>query len=762
MKQKCFFAYCWDVDSNNVMDLMNHLRKEIETKSNRTIQIIIDKKDFHISENFKENEKKIYSSDSVIIFFSPAYKNIIDEAQEDRGVYREYTHILKAWKAKEITVFPVVVEGDVKKVITREFKDRIAADFSKVPPIIEGRRKRKKVNPYYKTDMTNLVSDIIYETALAHRRKDYKFSGKEEAYSVLFCNTDSKDKLPRGCMYKSEAYSNIMSNEGTCFLVGRKGSGKTTFFEVLEKYNPEEFDRNFKVLRPISVEDIREDHLYSAINNLSMDYKIFGQGRVLELFWEIYLHLCAIYIVCVEEENHRIRDERRPVFRKIGNKLKKVLNIDKLDSGDVKKSIFTESVVLWEDFLSTDILEYATEEAFLASMDANFNVENVLKGFLGEQDYRKLLRAIEKCEKKILIALDKFDTISDDFRRNAKREMQSSDVKTRMEGEKKGEFDRLLYRALIMAVEKLKPMDTGIMGNASFCIIIPQDRIDQIKMVDRDFAKKNFIGLSWDAIELLRVILLRLKVLYKFDYDIEEDAVDKFQEIMKKYMPTIPLSVIIETDGVEKEIDLFQYILRISFWRPRDVIKYFSVLYDANEKNAKKHKEIDMETLKSLLNTVTEDIIENEFYNEYDKIFFNIDEFMHQFENGNIILESSELIDIVRSFNFEGVMFGEDNEIISKIGLLYELGVIGLKFTSKYIKSRTIASTLCFVFNEGMYPFNRMKLEILKGTENVSIVLNPIFAKRLFLHYNTTEILGAYGWEYLRDNHIRKKGIDRI
>ena len=107
-------------------------------------------------------------------------------------------------------------------------------------------------------------------------------------------------------------------------------------------------------------------------------------------------------------------------------------------------------------------------------------------------------------------------------------------------------------------------------------------------------------------------------------------------------------------------------------------------------------------------------------------------------------------------------MFGEDNEIISKIGLLYELGVIGLKFTSKYIKSRTIASTLCFVFNEGMYPFNRMKLEILKGTENVSIVLNPIFAKRLFLHYNTTEILGAYGWEYLRDNHIRKKGIDRI
>lgn len=761
MKQKCFFAYCWD-DPDDVMDLMKYLKREIEVKSKRTIQVIIDKKDFHISENFKENEKKIYKSDSVIIFFSPAYKSIIDEAREERGVYREYKHILEAWKAKEIAVLPIVVEGDVKKVITREFKDHIAADFSKAAPIIEGRNKRKKLNPIYRTEMTNLVSDIIYETSVAHRRKDYKFSGKEEAYSVLFCNTDSKDKLPRGCMYKSEAYSNIMSNEGTSFLVGRKGSGKTTFFEVLEKYDPEEFDRNFKVLRPISVEDIREDHLYTAINNLSMDYKIFGQGRVLELFWEIYLHLCAIYIVCVEEENHRIRDDRRAVFHRTGNKLKRALNIDKLDSGDVKKSIFTESVVLWENFLKADILEYATEEAFLASMDANFNVENVLKGFLGESEYRSLLKAIDQCEKKILIALDKFDTISDDFRRHAKRELQSSDEQIRMEGEKKAEFDRLLYRALIMAVEKLKPMDTGIMGNSTFCIIIPQDRIDQIKMVDRDFAKKNFISLSWDAIELLRVILLRLKIMYKFEYDIEEDAVEKFQEVMKKYMPTIPLEVKIEINGADKEIDLFQYILRISFWRPRDIIKYIAVLYDANEKNVQKHKEIDMDTLKNLLNNVTEDIIENEFYNEYDKIFFNIDEFMLEFEDGDIILESSKLVDIVRSFKFEGVMFGEENELLGKIGLLYELGVIGLKFDLKEIKTKTIGSTLCFVFNEGMYPFNRVKQDILRGSENVNIVLNPIFAKRLSLHYNTTEILGAYGWDYLRDNHIRKKGIDRI
>lgn len=760
MKQLCYFAYCWD-DPNGNKDLLEYLKAKIEEKSKGNIRVFYDKRSSNKGENFKENEKKILQSDSVIIFFSPAYKNIVDNKIETRGVWREYEKILEAWENNSVAVIPVVVEGKVEKAITREFKDNIAADFSEHPPIIQGKTK-KKLNPVYKTEMSNLVSAIIYETSVAHRRKDYCFSNREEAYTVLFCNTESKNKLPRGCMYKSEAYMNVLSSDGTSFLVGRKGSGKTTFFEVLEKYDPVEFDKHFKALRPISVEDIREEHIYAVLDKVCVDHKIFGYERIIGLFWEIYLYLCAIYIVCVEEENCRIRDDRQPIFHKMGNKLRRVLNVTKLDSANVKLAIFTESVAMWEEFLCSGILDYATGEAFLASMDANFSVDNVLKDFLGKNVYRPFVKAIEQCEKNILIALDKFDAISDQFRRAVKDDLQSGNETLILKARKRAEFDKVLYHSLVSTVEKLKNLDIGIMGHATFCIIIPQDRVDQIKLVDRDFAKKNFLSLAWDGIELLEVILLRLKTLYKFDLDEKEDVVVKFKAVMKKYMPTIPEKIIINVDGREKEIELFQYLLRNSFWRPRDIIKYIAVLYDANQKNIQKHSQIDMETLKSLLNKVTNDIIEDEFYNEYDKIFYNITSFMELFEGSYIILSTAEFLEKIFQFEFEGVLFDGNNEIIGKLNFLYEVGIIGLLFEEEYIRTKAIGNRFCFVFNEGTYPLERAMRQIVTGSKEIKIVLNPIFSKKLSLKYNTTEIVGAYSWEYLYSNHVRKASIKRI
>jgi hypothetical protein len=201
----------------------------------------------------------------------------------------------------------------------------------------------------------------------------------------------------------------------------------------------------------------------------------------------------------------------------------------------------------------------------------------------------------------------------------------------------------------------------------------------------------------------------------------------------------------------------------MSFWRPRDIIKYVAVLYDANEKNIDKHKQIDMVTLKNLLNDVTEDIIEDEFYNEYDKLFYNLSDFMNMFEGKNIIMPSAEFVDIIRNFKFEGVIFTNNKDnMMDKISFIYEMGVVGLKFKEEYIRAKGIGSNLCFVFNEGTSPFKKSYKEIQRSSREIEIVLNPIFSKKLSLVYNTTEVVGNYDWDYLMSNHMRKSGIKRV
>ena len=74
MKGVCYFSYCWD----NTTEILEYLKTEVEKKSNGNVQVVFDKKSFLYSEDFIKREKEIISCDSVVIFFSPEYKKIID------------------------------------------------------------------------------------------------------------------------------------------------------------------------------------------------------------------------------------------------------------------------------------------------------------------------------------------------------------------------------------------------------------------------------------------------------------------------------------------------------------------------------------------------------------------------------------------------------------------------------------------------------------------------------------------------------------
>ena len=138
VKSTCYFSYCWD----NSTEIMEYLKKEVEKKSGGKVQVIFDKKSFMCS---------------VVVFFSPEYKKIIDKGDITRGVYREYQLIKSKLKKEEDSILEVLIKGTLKTAVTEDFSSKIAVDLSKGNVIIKAKNGKKVVNTMYRTEMTNLV-----------------------------------------------------------------------------------------------------------------------------------------------------------------------------------------------------------------------------------------------------------------------------------------------------------------------------------------------------------------------------------------------------------------------------------------------------------------------------------------------------------------------------------------------------------------------------------------------------------------------------
>lgn len=755
--KKCYFAYTWDDNDTKLPQFLSILKDEIETYSEGEIEVIFDKKSFKTGDDFEKKEDLIYQSDSIVIFFSPNYKKIVEEQDENRGVYREYKKIKEKKEKGVVGIVPVIVEGDEKNAITSEFKKNIAEIFDINDIFIKGHNKIKKK---YLKKVENIVGKIIKETDLAYKKRDYEFETIDDKMEALFGEAAANQKLPHECMYETDAYISVLS-QNRRYIIGRKGSGKTTFFELLEKFDVEAFEKKFKVLKPISAEEINMENAYNVLSFFVNDDELFSLNRRLELFWEIYTYICAIYIVCLEEELFKVEDERRAIFKEAGNVFRnEKFNVEKLTDERCQEALFVSAIDTFEKFFESELVEFSKDKSYAPSLVANCNIEKVLEIYFGSELYKKLKNAILKCKKKVIIALDGFDRVSEDFRKTTISYINSTNSKIQEGGKSRLEFESLFYRSMFNVFEKLRKTTRGIMSKVSFCIIIPQDKLDQIKQTDRDFSKYNFASLSWDAIDLLQMLVKRLE--YVYGVVDSEDVLEKFERIMCKHFPTIPLTISFNIEGKIENMHLFEYLLRISFWRPRDIIKYFYELYLANKNNIKGKEELSSDTVKSILCKKASDIIDEEFYAEYRTVITNIEEIMEKFRGRNILLDVDEVYDILYNQQFETAALRELNKPYNKLKMLYELSVLGIWVDRNVKIQENLRCHLCFNYNEGLDPLNILKNYNAYKNGQIKIVINPIFSKKLSLQYNTKEVLERYGWEYLIENHIRKSSIKRI
>lgn len=750
-KAMCYISYCWDDEEYD--DFLKKVKQDIEQKSNSKITVILDKISFQASDNFKEKERLILSADCVVPFFSPSFNRAIINEDTHRGVVREYGYIVQKFKVSNETVIPILLKGEKEFAIPSDFKDIIFIDIRSIK---FETKKRISILSNSRHKYNDFIEKIVARTNNVHNKAEYQFEDKQEKYDVLLKNTSADGKLLKKCMIKMHAYDEII-NQRSYFIIGRKGSGKSTFLEILGKLDVDKIERHYKALRPIYIEYIDINSIYHTINSTRIDNIVFPITDVSDMFWQILFILQGMFIVSTDVELYVIDDSRRKIFLSVSNELKKLLGLDRnepIDQLTVLKNIPTLALELIQSYITDYLVDNSNYDTLLTSTKVNFNAINILERHFNNGLLKRYIMAVRQCTKKILISLDGFDTYSEDFRRNAysKRELDYSEYHNRIE------FESTFYRSLIKMVTEFKKSPygnilDGICEQTDFCIVLPQDRWDQIRQIDRDISKKKYCCLFWNAIDLLKMLLFRLENYYEVESD--ADFHERWCSILSSHIQGITPVLKVRIGGRDVDFDLINYILRLSFWRPRDILLHFIGLLELYDESKKNRFEIDDEAIKDSLNRSTQKIINEEFIAEYQVIFYNIKEVLKEFSKDDLIVSYADFCAKLNKIRFDTSFAYDNNLLENKLSILYQLGVIGLYYEDKAWAIKKYGYHICFYFKDGYGPMADLMEDRILSEESTNIIFNPIFAKHLNMNYNTNEAICNYTWDEIRKIRIR-------
>lgn len=176
-----------------------------------------------------------------------------------------------------------------------------------------------------------------------------------------------------------------------------------------------------------------------------------------------------------------------------------------------------------------------------------------------------------------------------------------------------------------------------------------------------------------------------------------------------------------------------------------------SIKYRFNEKS-----------IKLILKANAEKIIDEEFIGENIYLFRNIDYFLNRFQNMNKQNSVKMFKYGLLKIKFDTVYSYDMQNIDNKLLVLYQLVIIGLLYDKDLAKKNHYFTHVRFEFNEGMSRFYDFQRQGMQNEAAIPVIFNPLFASRLNLRYNTTELIGDRSKEYLMQNFVNKRLIHYI
>lgn len=775
-KPSCFISYCHE-DTNKMA--ISFLVQELKELAGTDITFYWDR-DLLTGSRLKAFMDQLYTSDAIILLLSPAYKNKVDARKG--GVYEEYQRIMHRLDELES------LRRKTNKTIT-DIRNLRKGTFSLLPYIFVGTGETACPDAFSDHKYESLTQWHVYKDPggksyvadavkkqyrpefariIGHIHANHATSAPE--YSALFDDIflklfrtvkhedtkgflDEDPKIAEHLFVKTHAYQELKA-QSAYILTGRKGTGKTTLTEYLPKLQPRKYKEHF----PIKLDDFELETISEVLFNpqvASDTANVIRRERVVRIAWEIFIYIHCMEIVICEHQKRGLNPDQERALPHIEEFINRTFHHDIQKNPLRKTAIYKWALDRVIEEINKGIADARPtgQAIFLHDVDERVASETLVEAVISKEVLYPFSNILKDCHRRFLISLDGFDRNFDEFRRIAKRSGRKESDLTHIVALEKDWVRSLLYLCRTMKREsdrwRLFPL-------VDFCVTIPKDRCIEIMRDERDAVA--YLGrvweIKWSGIELAIMLRKRLEILFRYYTNEDDDAIPRLLATLDVGMEKLPRDTITWVAGKSYNQPLFIDVLRHTFWRPRDVLMYFTAIIASYKYLSRGGIDVDWTVINKKVSDTTFDVIDKEFIDEFKSTLPNIDKIIIEFKGCKQILSFAELEAVLARVDFDFADSVEKvSDVAAKAAFLFEIGFLGLRCSEAVRERFKLSLDDVFYFNDT----GKLERMISDNTwKTCAIVIHPIFCEYLNLDTSNQDLTLKYTWEYLQ----RQEGLE--
>jgi energy-coupling factor transporter ATP-binding protein EcfA2 len=766
-QKSCFISYSHDGIDRDTLD---YFVKVLEDAIKPNGKIFIDK-NVRYGEDFNQFMKLVESVDLIILVLTPTYKQKVIDRKG--GAYTEFKYLYDRYNSfqeitkdeendditiiKKIELIPILFSGSREQSTPDEISDLRQLDLTGL------RVSRKSTGEFsLSKQLENRYISVIHEvakqiiTTATLVSEEYK-NLADTFYSELFIDLKASWNRPdnRGRDFLSSQFVKtltyeLVSRQQAVFVVGRKGSGKSTLTQALPLLHEERY--NFSI--EINADHYNLESLYTLYSNPQFrSDTCTAVSRVLtfDFTWEAALMLSLMHLLTSTDlttQNQFIDREPYQAIFNFVDQFKEICDREDKNCEWRQSDFFNYSFGRAMDFVRICIDDARNDpQFFLVDIQRDFTRENFLIFVFGNDLLILFREFIRNFKKKFLVTLDGFDTAFDSFRLESIRTNDEMHLRSR------AHFETDWLRSLLALTIRAKSNSGNYLYSIlEFCMAAPLDRFLEVVKVDRDSYRywNRWSTIQWSGIELAILLRKRLEGISSYQLSRDLSPQLRLERILDcKQFKHIPSTISFEFHGKSYSMPLFMYVLRHTFWRPRGLLVYYARILAFSEQMKRWGNEVDSESLRRCVKSATIPILESEFINELRSTVVNIESIIRSFRNKKNLLSFQEVRKIVNSENYKFAT-GDltENDVTAKIKFLYDVGFLGLNLLDNQQERLGVWHKNAFVFNEGNTIFGDNYLEE-EDLEHYEFIIHPIFCEFLHLDTKDTDLPLIFTWEYL-------------